>query len=213
MGRLCASRTIRFVREMFRYFNSATMIRMLSRIRGKATAILKPGAQLTSTSRIYNMGKNDSDIMIGRNSIVRGELLRFAHGGRITIGEYCYVGEGTRIWSGCNIAIGDHVLIAHNVSIFDNLTHPVNWERRRKHFKAIAEQGHPSSIDLGDKPVRIENDVWIGAHALILRGVTIGARAIVAAGAVVTRDVPADTIVAGNPALTIRNLIHINDES
>lgn len=194
-------------------FNRATIMRMLARLRGSATVILQPGAQLTNTSRIHNMGKNDSDIIIGSHSIVRGELLRFAHGGCINIGKYCYIGEGTRIWSGCNITIGDHVLIAHNVSVFDNLTHPMDWQRRREHFKAIVEVGHPSLIDLGDKPIKIEDDVWIGAHALIMRGVTIGARAVVAAGAVVTKDVPASTIVAGNPATPIRNLDDIQDES
>jgi acetyltransferase-like isoleucine patch superfamily enzyme len=152
------------------------------------------------------MGDRDDDIVVGSGSIVRGELLRFAHGGKITIGRHCYIGEGTRIWSGAQISIGDHVLIAHNVSIFDNLTHPIDWQERRRHFGAIASIGHPADIDLGDRPVEIGDDVWIGAHALVLRGVKIGARAIVAAGAVVTRDVPADTIVAGNPAKPVRQL-------
>lgn len=189
---------------MISSLNSGALQRLVSRLRGRATLSIAPRARLTAGARVYNMGPSNDDITIDEGSIVRGELLRFAHGGRISIGKHCYVGDGTRIWSGVSITIADHVLIAHNVSIFDNLTHPLGWRDRRKHFYAIARTGHPVSIDLGDRPVVIENDAWIGAHALILRGVTIGARSIVAAGAVVTRDVPADTLVAGNPAKPIR---------
>jgi acetyltransferase-like isoleucine patch superfamily enzyme len=152
------------------------------------------------------MGDRAEDISIGAGTVIRGELLRFAHGGKIAIGAHCYVGHGTRIWSGASVSIGDHVLIAHNVSIFDNLTHPLDWRQRREHFREISHRGHPKNIDLGDKPVVIGNDVWVGAHSLILRGVTIGPRAIIAAGAVVTHDVAADTIVGGNPAKVIRQL-------
>ncbi|MBX3593339.1 DapH/DapD/GlmU-related protein [Sphingomonas sp.] len=197
---------------MFRRLNKGAAQRALARLRGRATAQIGAGVSLTASARIYNMGRNDADISIGSGSIVRGELLRFAHGGKITIGTRCYIGEGTRIWSGTGISIGDHVLIAHNVSIFDNLTHPIDWQARRRHFEAIATTGHPNDIDLGDRPVMIGDDVWIGAQALVLRGVNIGARAIVAAGAVVTRDVPADTVVAGNPAVPVRPLTQNPDE-
>lgn len=184
--------------------NAGTLQRLVARLRGRPTATLGRQARLLATARIYNMGTDSGDISIGGGSLVRGELLRFAHGGRISIGKNCYIGEGTRIWSGAGITIGDHVLIAHNVSIFDNLTHPMDWQARRRHFDAIAFAGHPQDIDLGDRPISIGDDAWIGAHALVLRGVTIGPRAVVAAGSVVTRDVPADTIVGGNPASVIR---------
>lgn len=186
--------------------NIGSLQRLVARLRGRPTAVVGRGTQLLGTARIYNLGRNSNEIAIGAGSIVRGELLRFAHGGRIVIGRHCYIGEGTRIWSGRSITIGDHVLIAHNVSIFDNLTHPIDWRARRVHFAAIASSGHPSDVDLDDRPVVIGEDAWIGAHALVLRGVTIGPRAVVAAGSVVTRDVPADTIVAGNPATAIRSL-------
>ena len=187
-------------------FNGAHLHRLVARLRGRPTAQIAPDAQILGSARIYNMGQADADIAIGSGTIVRGELLRFAHGGQIAIGRHCYVGEGTRIWSGIEISIGDHVLISHNVSIFDNLTHPIDWRHRRKHFEAIANSGHPRDIDLGDRPVRIGNDVWIGAGAIVLRGVTIGDRAIIAAGAIVTRDVARDTVVAGNPAKQLRHL-------
>jgi acetyltransferase-like isoleucine patch superfamily enzyme len=70
----------------------------------------------------------------------------------------------------------------------------------------IVTLGHPKEIDLGERAITIGPDAWIGAHAIILRGVMIGKGGIVAAGAVVTRNVPDYTIVAGNPAHPIREL-------
>ena len=145
-------------------------------------------------------------ISIGSFTQVRGELLTFAHGGEIVIGEYCYIGDATRIWSARRITIGNRVLIAHNVTILDNLTHPVGAAARHEHFRQIITSGHPKRIDLGEKPVQIADDVWIGCLSVVLRGVSIGTGAIVGAGSVVTEDVPAWTIVAGNPARVVREL-------
>jgi acetyltransferase-like isoleucine patch superfamily enzyme len=138
--------------------------------------------------------------------MIRGELFVFAHGGRIEIGHDCYIGENSRIWSGASVTIRDHVLISHNVSIMDNLTHPLDTIERRQQVRAIYESGHPRDIRLDDKPVIIDRDAWVGAHAIVLKGVTIGEGAIVGAGAVVTKDVPPYTVVAGNPARVVRAL-------
>lgn len=174
-------------------------------IRGKKVATIDRSARLFPSARVVNPRFDPSLVNIGPRSLVRGELFVFAHGGKIEIGRDCYIGEGTRIWSGAAITIEDHVLIAHHVSIMDNLTHPRDHIERRAHFNAIFETGHPLDIDLDDEPVHIGRDAWICAHSVILRGVTIGARAIVAAGSVVTRDVPADAVVGGNPAKPLRH--------
>lgn len=179
----------------------------LRRLLGRATCRLKSGARLTRTARIRNIRGNSDSIVIGSNTIIQGELLTFAHGGKIEIGSWCYVGEGSRIWSGSLVQIGNRVLIAHGVNVFDNLTHPINAEERHKQIQAIFTRGHPRDIDLDEQPVRIEDDAWIGAGAFIMRGVRIGARAIVAAGSVVTKNVAADTIVAGNPAGAIKSIL------
>jgi len=162
------------------------------------------------SAKIINISNNKASILIGENSHILGELLVFANGGRIEIGKDCYLGEGARVWSAEKIRIGDRVLISHNVNIFDNNTHPLNASDRHKQFMAITTFGHPKDIDLDEAPVNIANDVWIGAMAIILKGVTIGEGAIVGAGSVVTKDVPPWTIVAGNPATIIRELS--NDE-
>ena len=177
---------------------------LLHRLAGKPTCNKHPTARLGPSARIINIGNDSGLIKIGAETIVEGSLLTFAHGGRITVGQWCYIGEGSRIWSAGRIDIGDRVMISHNVNIFDNLTHPVDPVSRHQHFRAIASVGHPHRIDLGERPVRINDDAWIAAGAMILRGVTIGKAAIVGAGAVVTHDVPPFAIVAGNPARVIR---------
>ena len=168
--------------------------------------ILDAKAVVHSTASIRNIRKMRDVIRVGANTHLKGELLTFAHGGEISIGEYCYIGEQSHIWSSARITVGDRVLISHNVNIFDSLTHPVSPAQRHQHYRQIITSGHPSQIDLKEAPVRIGNDVWIGCLSIILKGVTIGEGAIVGAGSVVSKDVPPFTIVAGNPARVVREL-------
>jgi len=90
------------------------------------------------------------------------------------------------------VDIGDRVLIGPAVQLY-TATHPLDADERRS-GRELAE------------PIRIAEDVWIGGGAVICPGVSIGPRAVIAAGAVVTRDVPADVLVGGNPARLIRRL-------
>jgi acetyltransferase-like isoleucine patch superfamily enzyme len=179
---------------------------LIQRLIGRATCRLQEGAFLSHSARIRNALGDSNKILIGRHSHIRGELMIFGHGGRISIGEWCYVGVGTRIWSAGSIEIGNRVLISHSVNIFDNLTHPLKAADRHEQAKQIFTSGHPREISLDEKPVKIGDDAWIGACAMILRGVSVGEGGVVAAGAVVTRDVPAYSIVAGNPAVVVREL-------
>jgi acetyltransferase-like isoleucine patch superfamily enzyme len=168
--------------------------------------IMAPGVVLYDSALIINNLHDASRITIGAHTHVKGELLTFGHGGRITIGEFCFIGEQARIWSAKEITLGDRVLISHNVNIFDNDTHPVNSQARHEQFKQIITTGQPKSIDLRERPVIIADDVLIGCNSIILSGVLVGKGAIVGAGSVVTRDVPPYTIVAGNPAKVIREI-------
>jgi len=88
-----------------------------------------------------------------------------------------------------SIEIGDHVLLGPGVHLY-RATHPLDSAERRK------------GLELA-KPIVIGNDAWLGGGAIVLPGVTIGARAVVGAGSVVTRAVPAGEKVAGNPARPI----------
>lgn len=146
-----------------------------------------------------------ASITIGDRTHVRGELLTFP-GGRLVLGDDCYVGEQTRIWARESIFIGNRVLIAHLTTILDNTTHPLDAGARHRQYRAILESGHPRDVDLSPRPVRIEDDAWISAHVVVLSGVTIGRGAVVGAGSVVTGDVDPWTVVAGNPARVVRRL-------
>ncbi len=178
----------------------------IRRVLGRATCRLAAGARLAFSARIRNIRGRDEYIRVGANSLIAGELLIFPHGGEIVVGDWCFVGERTRIWSAARIRIGSRVLISHNVNIFDSLTHPLDAQKRHEHFRAILRTGHPRNVDLGERPVEIGDDAWIGAGSIILRGVTIGAGAVVGAGSVVVEDVPAGHIVAGNPARILRKV-------
>lgn len=170
----------------------------------EAQADIAVGAKLYPTASVHLQGRSSDAIRIGAHSHIRGELLVFRHGGRITIGDYCYIGEQTRLWSAASIEIGNRVLISHLCTIMDNLTHPENPEDRHAQFRHIIEKGFPETDDLGERPVKIADDALIGCHCVILRGVTIGAGAIIGAGSVVTGDVPPMTIYVGNPARFVR---------
>lgn len=181
---------------------------ILRKALGRPTCRLGSNSKLAKEARIINISDSSDSIKIGSNSVISGVLLVFPHGGMIRIGSWCYVGEQTRIWSGTAITIGDRVMIAHGVNLFDNDTHPISASERHAHFRQIATEGHPKNFRLNDRPINIEDDAWIGANCTLLKGITVGQRAIVGAGSVVTKDVPADTIVAGNPAKIIRKLNH-----
>ena len=129
-----------------------------------------------------------------------------------SVGKNPNVLPGFRCDNGLNIHVGDEFLANYNVTILDispvtmgdnvwiapntlitTINHPISPKGRRQHLGI-------------SKPVKIGNDVWIGGNATILPGVTIGNNVIVAAGAVVTHDVPDNVIVGGVPAKVIREI-------
>jgi maltose O-acetyltransferase len=156
---------------------------------------LGAAASLLPEAEINNFSGGPERIAIGSHSHIRGRLLTYGHGGRITIGDWCYVGVRSEIWSMESVAIGNRVLIAHDVNIHDGTAHSEDPAQRHAHFRHIIEKGHPTSpADLPgvlSAPVVIEDDVWISFGVTILRGVRIGKGSIIAAGSMVTRDVPA----------------------
>lgn len=166
-------------------------------------------AKLLPGARIINMQKNRSAITVRSNTRIHGSLLVFAHSGLIEIGESCYVGENSRIWSASKVEIGNRVLISHNVNIHDTDSHPLDKQERAKHARDIFETGHPKdNLEIPSSPIRIHDDVWIGFNVTILKGVTIGEGSIIGASSVVTSDVPSNTVCVGNPARCIRKVFH-----
>ena len=156
---------------------------------------------LYPSSQIVNLKQTPSAIRVGTHSHIRGELLVFAHGGDISIGDTCFIGEASRIWSASSIKIGNRVLVSHSVNIHASDAHPLSAAARICHFREIVASGHPQVADeIAADPVIIEDDVWIGFNSTVLRGVTVGQGSIIAAASVVIHDVPPYSIVAGNPA-------------
>lgn len=161
-------------------------------------------SQLYETCTVDNFSGNRTSIKIGSETHIRAQLLVFPNGGSISIGNQCYVGENSRIWSMDSIKIGDRVLISHNVNIHDNGSHSISAKERNLHFLEIIRAGHPKSLpNVSCSPVIIEDDVWIGFNSSIFQGVTIGKGAIVGAQSIVVHDVPPYHIVIGNPAKII----------
>jgi acetyltransferase-like isoleucine patch superfamily enzyme len=113
------------------------------------------------------------------------------YGLNVSVGRTVFIGPDCAFTGPAPIDIADEVLIAHKVNLVTG-GHPVAPDQRRDYITA--------------EPIAIEANVWIGAAATVLPGVRIGAGAVVAAGAVVTRDVPPATLVAGVPARVIREL-------
>jgi acetyltransferase-like isoleucine patch superfamily enzyme len=115
--------------------------------------------------------------------------------GTITIGNNSGLSSAI-LSSQSSIAIGEYVKIGGNVRIFDHNYHSLDFEKRRS---------REDKLHVKSRPVVIGDDVFIGTNAMILKGVTIGDRAIIGAGSVVSCDVPADEIWAGNPARFVKN--------
>lgn len=157
-------------------------------------ATLAENVVLYPDANVTNIQGAPSRIKIGKGSRVRGELLIYGHGGEILIGESCYVGLNTKIWSMDSITIGDRVMISHGVNIHDGTGHSIDPVDRAKHFEFIVKKGHPRSWEdlpgVRSASVTIEDDVWISFGVTILKGVKLGRGCVIAAGSVVTQDVP-----------------------
>lgn len=133
---------------------------------------------------------NATDLEIGDDfKVWSGHRTTLISGwGRLRIGDRVFVNVGTTLLAVQEIVIGDDVAFANEVYVMDSNSHGIEG---RSHVQA---------------PIRIGDGTWLGARAMVLPGVTIGKRVLVAAGAVVTRDVPDDVLVAGNPARVVRSL-------
>lgn len=127
----------------------------------------------------------------GENVYVEPSL-RVDYGYNIHVGENFFANFDCTILDVCEVRIGDNCMLAPGVSIY-TATHPIDP------YERIA------GPELG-KPIAIGHNVWIGGRAIINPGVTIGDNAVIASGAVVTKNVPDNTIVGGNPARVIRTI-------
>lgn len=122
----------------------------------------------------------------------------------VKIGNRSFVGK-SKIIAAQSVTIGDDVLISWGVTIVDHDSHSIQFSQRAGDVSDwMEDKKNWTWVDI--EPVVIQDKVWIGFGAIILKGVTIGEGAVVAAGATVTKNVPAWTVVGGNPAKHIRNI-------
>src|SRR5205823_6113763 len=144
---------------------------------------------------------------IGRGaSIYLGTMFDTGPRGRVHIGDYTLV-NGARIICDEEVTIGDYVLISWNVVLMDTYRLPVDVAGRRRELEqAPRRQPRRLQAVVPARPVRIGRNVWIGFDSCVLPGVSIGEGAVVGARSVVTEDVPAYSVVAGNPARVVRRL-------
>ncbi|MGO3147387.1 MAG: DapH/DapD/GlmU-related protein [Leucobacter sp.] len=111
-------------------------------------------------------------------------------GRNITLGKNVFINSGCKFQDQGGVTIGDDSLIGHN-TVLATLNHDLDPTKR---------------ADMHPAPIVIGRNVWIGANVTVLAGVTIGENAVVAAASVVTKDVPADTVVLGSPARVVRTV-------
>lgn len=154
-------------------------------------------------------GVDDSTIKVGDFSIVNCRIDFDRPGVKVSIGDRTFVGKSHLVAS-IGVSIGDDVLISWGATIVDHNSHCLDWEGRAKDVQnwGVGKKDW-SGVSCGQ--VTICDKSWIGFNAVILKGVTIGERSIVAAGSVVTKDVPPDTVVGGNPARVIKSLLAAPD--
>jgi acetyltransferase-like isoleucine patch superfamily enzyme len=146
----------------------------------------------------------DNQLQIGSNSIINANITFEEKNGVLSVGHRCFIGRSDLI---CyrRIRIGDDVIISWGVTIVDHDSHAINWEDRR-HDVANWAKGQKCWDSVMHSPVIVEDKVWIGFDATILKGVTIGEGAVIGARSVVTKDIPPYTVAVGNPAKVVRNL-------
>jgi acetyltransferase-like isoleucine patch superfamily enzyme len=171
------------------------LLKIIGYIRGSLCSVIF----LDQNSLICQLGKVK---VVKRNAVIKVggrtrlwpnvKLLCFGTNGkiaRLNIGNRCSIGDRTEIHCGENITIGDETIISWDCVILDRDLHSPDGD-----FEKTA-------------PVYIGNRVWIGFRAIILKGVNIGDNAVIAAGSVVTKNVPPNTLVAGNPAIVKKAVI------
>ena len=130
-------------------------------------------------------------VRIGSSSVFWGKPHLFGSGPieqRLTIGEYCGFNAGCVFELEAPITIGDHVAVGHDVMFLTG--------------SSAAGRANPDA-DRGPAPIVIGNGAWLGARTTVLPGVTIGASSVIAAGLVVAKDVPENTLLTGGPAISL----------
>lgn len=150
-----------------------------------------------NSSLIVDSVKNGEKIELANNNIIASYAILKSHGGFVKIGNNNFIGEKTQIQGRGGVEIGDNCLIAANVFISSS-----NHDFKNPYLDTYLKKEVP-------KKTQIKDSVWIGTHSVIVAGITVEKFAIIGAGSIVTKDVVAYTMVAGNPAKAIKKFDHL----
>jgi len=147
--------------------------------------------------------RHETALIIGANCTMDGVHFDLGEQGRVQIGDFCYFTNAVLLCE-LELRIGNYVVIGWNATLADTDFHPIAPAERIADAIACSPLGKGRvRPEIARRPVIIEDDVWIGPNAAILKGVRIGAGAFVEAGTVVTRDVAPRARIMGNPAQVI----------
>ena len=179
------------------------------------STILMSGFSIRSDRQM----ENRNYVTVGEKSVLNCKIIFDADQGNVKIGGNVYLGSVMLI-SRSSIEIGNDVTMAWGITIYDHDSHSVYWEYRKNDniatYNDMISGGFSQNKDwshVETAPIVIGDKVWIGFDSVILKGVHIGEGAVVAAKSVVTKDVPPFTVVAGNPASVVKNLLKEEDGS
>lgn len=170
---------------------------------------LADGVEIAETSELVGQAlirKHGGRIVVEDRSLVEGVLVAETAESFILIGHNTFIGGRSLVDCVEEISIGNDVLISHDCLIMDSDNHSIHYRDRQKDLQDWRRNQDHDWSTTQTRPVRVDNGAWVGARAIILKGVTVGEGAVVAAGSVVTKDVPSYTIVAGNPAKVVRKI-------
>ena len=174
------------------------LLRKKAIFRGKNYSFIK------RSSISLRVGARREQIILEDNVNLYGKLILHGQVGTIRLGKYVHIGDSTQIQCVNAIEIGDYTQVGEYVVITDNNTHPTDPYFRKEMSQIPSGHNMRSYIHSENSPVKIGANVWIGSYARVCKGVTIGDNSIVAANAIVTKDVPENCIVAGNPARIVK---------
>ena len=147
-----------------------------------------------------------AEINIGENCLIQGQIVAERNESRINLADRVLLGGGSVIDCALSVTVERNVLISYGCVLADSDNHSLYPELRLNDLATWMDGCHHDWLHSEMAPIRICEGAWIGARSIILKGVTIGAGAVVGMGSVVTRDVPPRTVVGGNPARVIREI-------
>jgi galactoside O-acetyltransferase len=179
--------------------------------------ILKKILKFFNKKKVNNLGVNsdlyclidkrnsESQINVGNNCLINGRLVTETSHSKINIKNNVFVGGKTIIDCKDEIIIEDNVLVSYECIIADHDSHAQDANKRQDDLSRF-RNGEMRWNEVHSGKITIKKNAWICTRSIILKGVTIGEGAIVAAGSVVTKNVENFTLVAGNPAIFIKKL-------